>query len=320
MISATSPSHTLDTTLLTKYCQQQLEEQFQRIVDGNYELVDYKPNSSIRFWVNNLSTNYATHWHSEMEIIMPLESCYDVTFGQQDFHLLPGDILIIPSGELHQLTAPPSGTRLICLFSSSTLSKIRSFSYLTPYISSPILINRNNYEEIYDKAANLMIQMCHEYFSENLFSELTVFSHLLDLFACYGQYRVEYKDTLNTLIDTNRHKILVERLNKVFSYLDEHFMEDITLEDAADIAGFSKYYFTRLFKQCSGYTFYNYLNFRRIKSAEDLLLNPNLSITEIALQSGFSSLSTFNRTFRKIKNCSPTEYRNLYNLSSHCRQ
>lgn len=48
-----------------------------------------------------------------------------------------------------------------------------------------------------------------------------------------------------------------------------------------------------------------------------LLLNPDLTITEIALQSGFSSLSTFNRTFKRTKNCTPTEYRDLCSKSSH---
>ena len=88
-------------------------------------------------------------------------------------------------------------------------------------------------------------------------------------------------------------------------------MEEITLESIADIAGFSKFHFSRLFKQCSGQNFYDYLCFKRIKTAEMLLLKPTLPITEIALQSGFSSLSTFNRTFKRLKNCTPTEYRNL---------
>ncbi|ABX43014.1 helix-turn-helix domain-containing protein [Lachnoclostridium phytofermentans] len=72
-----------------------------------------------------------------------------------------------------------------------------------------------------------------------------------------------------------------------------------------------------MFKQCSGQNFYDFLSFKRIKSAEMLLLNPDLTITEIALQSGFSSLSTFNRTFKRTKNCTPTEYRDLCSKSSH---
>ena len=86
-------------------------------------------------------------------------------------------------------------------------------------------------------------------------------------------------------------------------------MNDISVEDAARTAGFSKFHFSRLFKQFTDQTFCGYLNQRRISAAETLLLNPRLSITDVALQSGFSSLSTFNRTFRTLKSCTPSEFK-----------
>ena len=89
-------------------------------------------------------------------------------------------------------------------------------------------------------------------------------------------------------------------------------MEDISLDTIADVAGFSKFHFSRLFKQFTNISFYDYLNQRRVKEAEKLLLNPNLSITEVAMRSGFSSISTFNRVFKSFKECTPTEFKNLY--------
>lgn len=77
----------------------------------------------------------------------------------------------------------------------------------------------------------------------------------------------------------------------------------------AALAGFSKFHFSRLFKQYTSLTFNEYLNHRRLKAAEELLAAPDLSITEIALRSGYASLSTFNRLFKQIKHCTPTEYR-----------
>ena len=77
------------------------------------------------------------------------------------------------------------------------------------------------------------------------------------------------------------------------------------------MAGYSKYHFSRLFSEYTKETFCDYLNLRRIKAAEELLLNDSLSVTEIAMQSGFSSIATFNRLFRSLKGCSPSEYRKL---------
>ena len=92
------------------------------------------------------------------------------------------------------------------------------------------------------------------------------------------------------------------------------------MEEAANIACFSKFYFTRLFKQYTNQTFYDYLSTKRIKAAEQMLIIPNLPITEISLKAGFSSLSSFNRTFKRLKGCSPSEYRSLYSLENKIKK
>ena len=98
----------------------------------------------------------------------------------------------------------------------------------------------------------------------------------------------------------------------VLDYIDDHYSEPITLEQAAQIARFSKFYFTRLFKEYTNRTFYEYLTEKRIHAAEQMLLMPKLAVTEVSIQAGFSSLSSFNRTFKRNKGCSPTEYRTLF--------
>ncbi|MDR2043478.1 MAG: AraC family transcriptional regulator [Clostridium sp.] len=306
-----------NNNLIPQYLQQQTEDQFHRIVEGDYEFVDYLPGSSLRFWVNNLPVNYPLHWHPAVEMIMPLENSYTVIVKSEEYHLSPGDIFIIPAGELHHLIAPATGVRLIYLFDFTVLSRIRGFSYLATYLSQPILIPKESQNEFYDAQALLMLEMCNDYFSDNALRELLIYAHLLRFFAGYGKRRMNAENALPYGNGAARQMTLLEKLNKTFEYVDSHFTESLTLEMAADVAGFSKFHFSRLFKQCSGYNFYDYLCYRRIKSAESLLLKPSLSITEIALQSGFCSLSTFNRVFKKLKNCTPSEYRSLYHKDLH---
>ncbi len=74
---------------------------------------NYISSSTLRFWLNDEPTAYATHWHPDIEIIIPLENIYTVIIDQSDYVLSPGDIFIIPSGEPHKLIAPESGLRLI---------------------------------------------------------------------------------------------------------------------------------------------------------------------------------------------------------------
>ena len=78
------------------------------------------------------------------------------------------------------------------------------------------------------------------------------------------------------------------------------------------IAGFSKYHFTRLFKQFTNNTFYKYLNQKRIELALTFLADPNISVTEAAMQSGFTNPSTFIRVFKAEKGCTPTEFRKMF--------
>ena len=78
------------------------------------------------------------------------------------------------------------------------------------------------------------------------------------------------------------------------------------------MSGFSKFYFSRLFKQFTGVTFLKYVNQKRIALAETQLTEPNNSVTDVAVNCGFSSLSAFIRMFKIIKGCTPTEFRNMY--------
>lgn len=104
----------------------------------------------------------------------------------------------------------------------------------------------------------------------------------------------------------------VDKFNLILKYIEQNYANDITLEKLADIAGYSPYHFSRIFKKYSSTTFINFLNRRRIKAAELLLLESGSSITDVAMQVGFASLTTFNRVFKNINGCTPSEYKKLY--------
>ena len=92
-------------------------------------------------------------------------------------------------------------------------------------------------------------------------------------------------------------------------------MYELPLEKLASIAGYSKYHFSRIFKKYNNMSYIQYINSKRIKAAERLMADSSLPITEVAMQCGFSSLTTFNRAFRKAKGCTPTEFRKLFKIN-----
>lgn len=92
-------------------------------------------------------------------------------------------------------------------------------------------------------------------------------------------------------------------------------MRDITIQEVADVAKYSTFYFTRYFKNATGMTFGRFLSSFRVKVAEKkYLLEEDLTVTDIAFKCGFNSIKTFNRVFFKIiKGCTPTEIRKRNN-------
>lgn len=99
------------------------------------------------------------------------------------------------------------------------------------------------------------------------------------------------------------------KLEKALSLIRTHYGESISLEDAASVCGMSKYYYSRLFKSVTGYTFTEYLNRVRIEAAKEMLRQDRYNISEICYTVGYSDLSYFSKMFKRIERQSPSDYR-----------
>lgn len=283
-----------------------------RNMQDTQEVVQFHDSSLHRIWLNDLPVSYSAHWHSAVEIIVPVENYYDVTAGNALYHVEPGNIIIIPPGELHELKAPPEGKRFVFLMNISLISRLKGFAGIQALLARPLLITKENYSHIYEDIYEILVQIRNEYFQNSEFAELIIQAKLLELFIKIGENKVN-TDELFPAVRPYKQKEYVQKFNQTLEYIDSHYMEDISLESVAFQAGFSKFHFSRLFKQYTDYTFCDYLCYRRIRAAEELLAIPDFSITDVAMQAGFSSISTFNRLFKQQKGCSPSEYRSKNN-------
>lgn len=98
-------------------------------------------------------------------------------------------------------------------------------------------------------------------------------------------------------------------ITKAKTYIQEHQTEELSLTQVAKAVNMSSYYFCKMFKKITGINFTDYVARVRIEKSKNLLLNPNLRVSEIAFEVGFQSLTHFNRVFKKILGQSPTDYR-----------
>lgn len=278
-------------------------------LNGIQETVNFKANTTIRLYSNDDYERYPSHWHAPLEIIMPLENRYRVTCCNTLFTLREGDVLVINPGVIHSMEADV-GKRLIFQADFTLLHGIKELEATLSIISPALVITAEEEPETHGLIQKLMLEISDEYFSEAPLSEASIYSKLIEIFVLIGRsYSPNVKSFNNSL---RKQREYTERFMYVCDYISEHCCEDLTLDDIADLSGFSKFHFSRLFKQFTNASFYKYLNKKRIENAEKLLVNKEITITEVALQSGFSSLSAFIRMFKIIKECTPTEFKSMY--------
>lgn len=279
-------------------------------LNGLHEIVNYKENTNLRLYTNTQAEDYPNHWHTPLEIIMPLENTYSVEVNQSTILLNPDDIIFISPGVIHALKAPSCGRRIIFQAEITMLSSIRGFGSIISHISPALKITEDNFPRIHRQISCLLLQIQKEYNTGSHLLETVVYSKLLEIFVLIGRNITDHFEHLCG--GGHIHKEYSKKFLSICNYINEHFCEDLTLDDIAKQAGFSKYHFTRLFKQFTATTFYQYLNRKRIEHAGRLLADPDTSITDAALSCGYTSLSSFIRMFKIINGCTPTEYRKMF--------
>jgi len=281
------------------------------ILNGIHETVNYHSDFKIRIYMNKEYEDYPQHWHTDSEIIMPVENAYKVIVDEKIYNLNVGDIIIIPSGELHQIHALPTGRRIIMQFDNTMLYSIDDFSSIFHMFYPCVLVTPSSMPNIHKELSALILNMATEYFSTLTLREASVYSMLIRFFIIIGRnYRNKNDEFSN--IKNEKQQDHIKLIVNVCNYINEHYTENIKMDDIANIAGFSKFHFARLFKQVMNISWYDYLINRRIMQAEKLLTESDLSIMQVAMKSGFGSLATFNRIFKSKRQCTPTEYKFFY--------
>ena len=282
-------------------------------LSGDYETVEYDEKKYVMLYDNTDNEAYPVHWHRAVEVLMPLKNTYIVNVSGTDYHIRENDVLIVPTGELHSMPAVP-GRRLIFQCDNRILGDVPALDSLMRGISSPIMITPEMDKDLHLLAKKNMLDIFTLYRSKSELSDVKIYVKLIDIFIALREFQLRQHQIA---MDVDEEKIdeYSEKFSNVLKYIDNNYMYDISLDQLADVAGYSKYHFSRIFKQYNSMSYLQYINARRTKAAELLLMEPDIPITEVAMRSGFKSLTTFNRIFKEIKHCTPTDFKKLYSVA-----
>lgn len=285
-----------------------------QILEGIRETVSFSENSTIMLYDNDKAEDYPNHWHTPIEIIMPVLNDYRAVCNDVTLNMRVGDIILIAPGTLHRLYAPPVGKRIIFQAELSAFSSIRELDTFLALMQPALLITPEEAPLIHNEIALLLSDITNEYLANTQMMNIAIYAKLFQIIVLVSR---NYSNNSNCFSDakSNKQQEYIEKFHSICDYINQNCTDTITLDGIADIAGFSKFHFSRLFKEFTNISFYKYLNLRRIAFAEKLLIDPEINITEVAFRCGFNNISAFIRMFRIVKNCTPTEFRSMYQFN-----
>lgn len=280
-----------------------------RILQGKQEFITYRDHSSVRVWPSDIADHFDAHMHSAVEILMLHRGKAVYQLPNRTYELEAGQLLFIPSGCSHTLTESGDILRYLILFEPSPLFTMRDLPEVSLMMQQPLYLTRQ--DELTERISHLLTQLVDCYLRKEELWNSECYSYLLQIYTLLGR---QYLRQHAPAITAAKSAVDAELMNSAITYISENYMKPLTLSEVADFAGFSKYYFSRVFKEFAGITFSNYLTVKRVNAAANLLVHTALNIQEVGRQAGFGSVASFNRIFRDYKHCTPTQYRAIYSL------
>lgn len=245
-----------------------------------------------------------SHWHAHLEILYILEGGMHIICNEKKYDLTTGDLFVVNSGAIHY-THSMNHTRILLLQVPYELlsQSITQFSALhfEEYLSKKRWEQEPDLQEIihYLKKMQELYQSGEDGYPFLFRSALNLFLHLL-----YTKYSVR-----QTLFDVNKEEKNMERLRKIVTYIEEHYAENLALSEVAKEFALNPEYFCRYFKKNIGFTFLEYVNMVRLSHIHRDILQTSESIMQIQERHGFSNYKVFNRMFKEIYGCTPSEAR-----------
>lgn len=255
----------------------------------------------------NLGTASTMHFHDDLEFLWVKTGSFECVSNNVSYIAKAGDIIFINSRVPHSTFNIELGTVMDMLqFDASNFS---SDSSISKYLSRFININKESIvilkaeDKTTKELSGYLSAIFLEYKNKRPSYELYIKANIFNIIAFLS--RNDYLTDSSIFFDEK----IIEKVMPALNYIDTHYSEQITLEDLSRVLNLNPSYFCRLFKKATNSTFIEYLNFVRICKSEKKLSASTESIADISFSLGFASVSYFNKVFKNIKGCTPTEYK-----------
>lgn len=231
------------------------------------------------------------HWHENIEILFFDKGVCEVLIDEHVYKVQENEIAVINSGEIHATRAFMGETCYDCLIIDKKLCEQFGF-----FIDEQQVCNVIKNDFLLKKVKELKKELN----SKNEFYIPAVMSAVLEILT------VLYRNHRFTKTNYEKNKN-IEMVKNGIRFIKKHFDEQLSVDDIAQYAGYSKYYFCRCFKEITGYTVNSYINSVKIENAKEMLISKELSVSEVSEICGFSDISYFTKIFKKYTGILPSK-------------
>ena len=243
------------------------------------------------------------HWHPEIELLYGVCGTLAVTVEDAVYHMGAGEILFISPDELHTFTPLTKDTHYHAAVFDLSLFRFQAPHFferdvITPLSDGTMKLPRLIGTEIphYDALQRAV----HRLFYEDSMSNALIFSDLVAIFSMLWEYG---------MFTGAEHEPKSADIKECIQYMEAHLTERISLTELARISHLSPNYFCSYFKSRTGVTPFEHLQHLRLMRAARKLTTCNASVSEIAEECGYESVSFFIRKFKEQYRCTPAVYR-----------
>lgn len=242
------------------------------------------------------------HTHACHELYFLISGQRRYLIGPDLFDVSPGNIVIVPRGQLHRTTTidRKGHSRYVIYFCEEYM---KDFISIVGGEAFAALMQGNCFQlqDSYVSSIHAILQRMDQTQKQaQPFAEASLKTDLQQILL----YLLRYASKKVHSAAQSATKI-----QEATQYITENYAEDITLEDAAKVACMEKTYFCKCFKTITGFGFSEYLTRIRMQTAESLLLKTDLTVSEIAGSCGFSGSNYFGDVFRRCYGVSPSVFR-----------
>ena len=281
---------------------------------SQYENYDFDQVSAFNLSTGYNERSYQAHWHPYGEFVLVGPGKTNLFMvNQHVYNLVEGDFLLAWPMEVHAIIDADRKESLIIQFSNGFMNSLFDLQRIMHFYRNLHVLCIQSHPQLVSGLRDIANRMREIFFAGGPDRELRCCMLLMEFMLRLDEHREEFSPDIKNAESCSCTETVMHRLITVTDYIKHNLTADDLSQGAmAKMAGISKDYFSRVFRGVTGMNYSKWLNMIRLEKATELLADQEKTLTEIAMMSGFQSISSFNRVFREEKGTSPSEYRTLY--------